>query len=335
MGENGENDRQNAQNDLPQAFAAESVWAQKPILPAMNSSTFFRYLPASELDKKWGLYATTVGNSWNGPNCPYPLAKHPQNYHFFWENGRILREFQIILIARGRGQFESATLGKKKIREGDAFILFPGEWHRYLPDPETGWDEYWIGFDGSYIRSLVASGVFSADHAIFETELDKSLLALFSQIIETVKVEARFQQQILAALILQALVRLNTFKPDHAKLPDNFETAIQKAKCILAERLEHEVDLEALAADIGFGYSNFRRIFKHYTGFSPYQYHLNLRFLKAKSLLIGSKASIKNIADQLGFECPFHFSRLFKKKTGLSPGTWRRQTHGADSGEIA
>jgi AraC-like DNA-binding protein len=299
----------------------------------MNPSTFFRYLPASEADKKWGLFATTVGHTWYGPHSPYPLGKHPQNYHFFWENGRTLHEFQIIFIARGKGQFESATQGKKIIHEGDAFLLFPGEWHRYLPDPETGWDEYWIGFDGKYIRNLIANRVFSPAHAVFETDPDQSLLALFSQIIETVKVEARFQQQMLAASILQTLVRLNTFKLDHAKLPDSSEAAIQKAKCILAERLESEVDLATLAVDLGFGYSNFRRIFKHYTGFSPYQYHLNLRFLKAKSLLSGSNASIKSIADQLGFECPFHFSRLFKKKTGLSPGLWRRQAHGGESVE--
>ena len=41
------------------------------------------------------------------------------------------------------------------------FLLFPGEWHTYTPDKETGWNEYWIGFDGKIMENWEKNGFFS------------------------------------------------------------------------------------------------------------------------------------------------------------------------------
>jgi AraC family transcriptional regulator, transcriptional activator of pobA len=45
---------------------------------------------------------------------------------------------------------------------------------------------------------------------------------------------------------------------------------------------------------------------------------------QAKNRLVGSKATVSEIAFALGFEQPAHFSKLFKNKTGQSPGTYRQ-----------
>ena len=39
-------------------------------------------------------------------------------------------------------------------------LLFPGEWHSYYPDSETGWDEYWVGFRGVHIDRRVGKTLF-------------------------------------------------------------------------------------------------------------------------------------------------------------------------------
>jgi AraC-like DNA-binding protein len=40
-------------------------------------------------------------------------------------------------------------------------------------------------------------------------------------------------------------------------------------------------------------------------------------------MLHGTSLSIKEIANALAFESPFHFSNTFKRKTGMSPSQWR------------
>ena len=47
----------------------------------------------------------------------------------------------------------------------------------------------------------------------------------------------------------------------------------------------------------------------------------------AKDLLLGSDATIAEVAYQLGFEYPNYFARLFKKKVGLTPTQYRLNTH--------
>lgn len=52
--------------------------------------------------------------------------------------------------------------------------------------------------------------------------------------------------------------------------------------------------------------------------------HIHLQLVeRAKNLLLGSNASVSEIAYDLGFEYPQHFSKLFKAKTGVSPSEYR------------
>jgi AraC-like DNA-binding protein len=46
---------------------------------------------------------------------------------------------------------------------------------------------------------------------------------------------------------------------------------------------------------------------------------------KAKALLWGTERSISEIAYDLGFEHPSHFTKLFKNKTGVSPREFRNR----------
>ncbi|NNK80449.1 MAG: AraC family transcriptional regulator [Flavobacteriales bacterium] len=52
--------------------------------------------------------------------------------------------------------------------------------------------------------------------------------------------------------------------------------------------------------------------------------HIHLQLVdRAKNLLLGSNATVSEIAYDLGFDYPQHFSKLFKTKTGLSPSEYR------------
>lgn len=64
-------------------------------------------------------------------------------------------------------------------------------------------------------------------------------------------------------------------------------------------------------------------LLNRYTGKTT-QEHIHLRLIdKAKSLLWGTEHSISEIAYELGFEHPSHFTKIFKTKTGQSPSAFR------------
>ena len=65
-------------------------------------------------------------------------------------------------------------------------------------------------------------------------------------------------------------------------------------------------------------------MFKKYTGVPPVQYHLDLKILRAKEMLLSTDKIIKEISYDLGFQSIYYFSRVFKKKLGVSPSEIRK-----------
>lgn len=72
-------------------------------------------------------------------------------------------------------------------------------------------------------------------------------------------------------------------------------------------------------------YSSLRHLFKRVFGCSPREMMQRLRFQHAKSLLLESRSSIKDIADRCGYQRQHEFSRAFRRQTGVSPTVWREE----------
>jgi AraC-like DNA-binding protein len=98
---------------------------------------------------------------------------------------------------------------------------------------------------------------------------------------------------------------------------------INRARLRIRESLETDVTIQQIADEQGVSYSNFRKLFKEYTGLSPATYQQELRLLRAKELLTTTELSIKEIAYRLNFESPDYFSAKFKAKIGLKPSDIR------------
>ena len=106
----------------------------------------FLYCPISPIQRQFGLYVTGAGHELTKPGEPYPHEYHSSDYYFTWRNGRALAEweYQLLYIREGRGTIQF-TRGKSiALGGGSVIILHPGEWHRYRPDPRTGWSEAYI-----------------------------------------------------------------------------------------------------------------------------------------------------------------------------------------------
>ena len=65
------------------------------------------------------------------------------------------------------------------------------------------------------------------------------------------------------------------------------------------------------------------RLFKAETGKTPVDYRNELRIKKACQLIQDGECSVSEIAEMLGFESIYYFSRVFKKYTGISPSKFK------------
>jgi transcriptional regulator GlxA family with amidase domain len=142
-------------------------------------------------------------------------------------------------------------------------------------------------------------------------------------IIARVKDEKPGYQQVCSGLVMHILGLILFFKRNKNFSGGSMENTIQKACLIIRERLNRNLNVESLAGELDVGYSLFRKAFRKYTGLSPVQYHLSLRLKQAHYLLSNTPMSIKEIAFRLGFCSVYYFSKLFKEKTGITPGEYR------------
>jgi len=206
---------------------------------------------------------------------------------------------------------------------GTVFFLFPGVWHRYRPLPEVGWEEYWVSFSGTHADRLVRRGFLSPKTPLLRIGPDEAILRPYLRMLDRVRAEPPGYQQLLAAWTMEILAAaLGAARAQRGG--GRSEALIRQAKLALEQQMETPIDMEALAAALNVSYAHFRRIFKQQTGLSPYQYHLQLRIHRARELLRSTTLSVKEIAARLNFESPYHFSKMFKKKTGgMAPTQWR------------
>ena len=284
----------------------------------------FKYLNITSLEERWGLFVTSVGYSKVSPNEAYPNSQeHPQSHTLTWNKGRILNDFYLIFISKGEGVFESALTLPSTITAGTCFFLFPDTWHRYKPDMKSGWEEYWVGFNGNYAEQLMSADFFKKEDPFINVGLNKDLLVYFRKLIETSDTISTGYLQSLAGITLQILGLVNAISMHQEYDNDPIGKLILKATFLLQDALDQQMDMEKLARQLPMGYSSFRKAFKKYIEVSPNQYHLNLRLNRAKDLLTSTALNINEVADQTGFDSVFYFSKLFKKKNGISPKFYR------------
>ena len=291
--------------------------------------TFFRYFPVSERDRRWGLYLTTAGESRIPPGFAYPPAGHPGAYQFDWRKGRVLQEYQIVYISSGQGRLEAGQT-RWRIGSGSCFLLYPGTWHRYRPDPRTGWHEHWVGCDGPVVRGLVRNRFFSPQRPVVRVRDEDLLLGAFSSVIDAIHVGRPALQQVAAGATLYIMSLLySALQPGQEG--QDVTRAIHEAMRRMGDPTQETTPLPELARRLGVSYTWFRRTFVHHTGLSPHQYRLQLRVGRARALLSETSLTVKEVAYRSGFENEHYFCRLFKRKTGVAPGEWRQRHSGGES----
>ena len=94
----------------------------------------------------------------------------------------------------------------------------------------------------------------------------------------------------------------------------------------MSEHVAEPLRVSMLARLAGLSPDYFAQLFKVQTGCSPREYLHLLRIHRACRLLETTSLGIKQIANQLGYQDPFHFSRKFKGFQGLSPTEYRAKT---------
>ena len=213
------------------------------------------------------------------------------------------------------------------LRPGQAVVLDCRE-QQYYGTAETDSDGFWrfnfIHFSGAaaetYEKALNGES-FSACPS------DDGLLRdLFDQMVTELKNRGVLVEFKTAEIITTLLTRLIESRHLHgAKGPAaRYHHEIETVLAFIRQHYAGEIRVETLAAMLPVSRFHFIRIFRAYTGTSPYDYLILHRINKAKSLLKETPASVEETAYQVGFNDPSNFIRYFRKIVGTTPENFRK-----------
>lgn len=289
----------------------------------MPEPIHLKYLAVNEQDMLWNTAVNSVGGQEIAPGESYPPSNHPTRYIFTPEGGRVLGEYQFVYIYEGEGKFFSKDPDKTvDVRPGSMILLFPGVWHSYCPNPETGWKEYWIGFRSVEMDRKVENGFFSKKHPVLSVGIRDNLVNLYKSAIQIASEQQSGFQQLLASTVSYISGLAYYYDRNRSMFSSKVSDLVSRAKIIVSEQ-SRTINPESLAAQLCMGYSSFRKVFKEYTGFAPAKYIQNVRFNMAKEELTNTSKAVKEIAYSLGYDDYEYFFTAFRRNTGMTPTQYR------------
>ena len=238
---------------------------------------------------------------------------------------RVLGSYAVVYLLAGGGTFADGLGRRQEVTAGDVLLLFPDVPHAYGPPPGGRWDEIFFVFHGPMFEAWRAAGLLNPREPIRQAEPVAAWHRKFASICPGDRQGEGAALLELARLsgVLAELFAASAAPTGRAQdAPPDWLAEV----CRELERPDVAPDWPRLAARSGLSYERFRKKFTELKGVPPARYRLLRLVDRACVLLTEDERPLKAIAHELGFCDEFHFSKLFKQRTGLAPSAYRRQT---------
>ena len=137
--------------------------------------------------------------------------------------------------------------------------------------------------------------------------------------------EKRQEQEFLFAGKFLLFLDLVLREIGHGREDGNLPEAVLRAKRFLRENFARPLRLADVSAQVHLSPTYFHRLFTLSQNQSPHDYLLQCRIANAKRMLRNTADSMDAVAEACGFGCQQYLNKIFKQKTGQTPGEYRRR----------
>ena len=236
---------------------------------------------------------------------------------------RVLGSFAVVYVVAGEAQFGDGAGRRWTVRAGNAFLLFPDVPHYYEPGPAGPWDDIWLVFSGPVFEQWRREGWLDPAQPVWHAEPVEFWREKVGAVLTGGAGTVAALVEVTRLLTLLAELRAAAQEGVAPRRAAWLEEA-----CRLLGAEEKAPDWTRFAARFGLSAEQFRKKFRAGVGVPPAQFRLGQRLEQAAARLRADGAPLRTIATELGFSDEFHFSKLFKRRTGLSPSAYRGQFRG-------
>lgn len=227
------------------------------------------------------------------------------------------RDYYMMYLIKGSMDIQIGDF-KGIIRAGNLLIMKPGTIYNYSSKKGSGLNYLWLHFTGSNAQKLVEEagiplncisdcGYLSDVVECWKRECNEFIVndEHFSTMTNSIFME-----------ILCLFSRMINKK--------NQRNRLEKSSFYIYNNYRERISVKFLAEMENLSESHFRAVFTEVYGESPVEYIISRRVNVAIYLLGNSDKKLSEISELVGYNDVYYFSRQFKRKTGFSPGKYRK-----------
>jgi AraC-like DNA-binding protein len=234
------------------------------------------------------------------------------------------RQTVVVICAGGSGWADVGGAGgaggrRHRIGAGAALAIPAGTPHAYGASPSSPWTVWWCQLRGSDVPELVEA---LGAPVVPIRNLDRAV-ALADEIVSRLARDDEAPGRLVGASGA-AWKLLTQLIADRSAQPETADDPLDRAMAYLESRLDGTVRVPELAALVGVSPSHLTTLFRRATGSGVHAYQTTLRMERARLLLTTTEATVSEIARDVGYGDPFHFSRQFRQLHAMSPTDYRR-----------
>lgn len=257
----------------------------------------------------------------------------------YWHKGNILKNHLLIVFTRGQLSMKVAD-EVYNVNGGDALFIHSGT--QYAPLESAGCEYYFFHFstpdskpnetkfkigvtnhlpDGEYSISYT----FDVSPVIEVRTLTKSIDLRVQNVLDRVSKTNVWQNDteklLLDCYLRELLTLLNADRSQSHGVDQNLRKIIR----YIDQNYKTDISLSSLAFTFGISQSYVARLFKENLHTCSSDYINGVRIRHACDLLLNSKLTIGAIAEKVGFNNQYYFSRVFKTRLGITPNQFRNR----------
>jgi AraC-like DNA-binding protein len=235
-------------------------------------------------------------------------------------------EFYFWYIAGGAG---SICLDGQwtSFSRGDFLVLKPGQRYQEetadVEDPSRVYFSYMMPFDRTSAKLTRELAAWLPTRIACPTPARAE--SLFAELLETFTVvtdRRPLRLRILAMEILDLVFA--SVGAAGIDLTARQRSIVRQASEFIEQNLLRSISPEDVAEHAGVSASHLFALFRRQVGCSPIRYQTELRLRAASRMLIEGR-SVTDAARETGFTSLHYFSRLFRKRLGMSPSVFARR----------
>lgn len=241
--------------------------------------------------------------------------------------------FQMLFKLGGEDIHVRTSKSLLTLSDSSMIVFNPWESHAVLRNPRGPSENLVLEIDQHWLAALIGMQPI-AIHRLFEkcyedvspeiSELTVRMAVAVCAGVTATEIKGAEAIKELVTAIVRNFAR--TVKLGNSSVARTTDSRIRRALQRIRALAPQNPNLEQIAAEVGLSRSHFFQQFKLCVGVSPQHFLDGQRISMAIDRLCTTDDTVSEIAHQLRFSAPSHFTRFFVQHIGLSPSEYRRSS---------